>query len=79
MTGALDVPRLSPRRRALLKPFVRWGGTLWLVGASLTWTFCPPPNGEPAKAAPSVHYANLAGYYVECISLWPLIAYASVK
>jgi hypothetical protein len=50
----LDMPRLSSSRRALLKPFVRWGGTLWLVGASLTWTFCAPPHASQTCILPPI-------------------------
>ena len=50
----------------------------WLAAASLTWAFCPAPAASSTMAGAKHQYASVAGYYVECLSLWPLIAYATL-
>lgn len=49
----------------------------WLAAASLTWALCPAPAASTMAGAKH-QYASVAGYYVECLSLWPLIAYATL-
>ena len=54
-------------------------GYVWLAAASLTWLLCPPPHPTPARDTTAVHYSNAAGYLIECVSLWPLIAFSTLE
>ena len=54
-------------------------GYVWLAGASITWMLCPSPAPVPASLSTKVHYADEAAYYIECLSLWPAIAYFTLE
>jgi hypothetical protein len=47
----------------------------WLAAAALTWMLCPSPAPLPLSLSAGVRYADEAGYFIECLSLWPAIAY----
>lgn len=61
--------------RKVAKPL----GYLWLVGASMTWMLCPSPAPLPASLPTNVRYADEAAYFVECLSVWPAIAYLTLE
>lgn len=61
--------------RKVAKPL----GYLWLVGASMTWMLCPSPAPLPASLPANIRYADEAAYFVECLSVWPAIAYVTLE
>lgn len=52
-------------------------GYVWLTGAAVTWMLSPEP--WPASLSTKVQYADEAAYFVECLSLWPAIAYFTLE
>ena len=63
---------------ALRTRVVRAVGYSWLVAASLTWMFCPSPNSPPPMHEKTAQIVGSAGYFIECVTLWPLIAFATL-
>ena len=57
----------------LAKKLAKGFGIVWLACAVLTWTLCPSP--APLHPYQPAKYADEVGYLVECLSLWPAIAY----
>ncbi len=51
----------------------------WLAAAALTWMLCPSPAPFPPSLSVGVRYADEAGYLIECLSLWPAIAYFTLQ
>ena len=52
-------------------------GYLWFMGAAMTWMLCPSPS--PLHVSSPAKYADEAGYFAECLSLWPAVAYFTLE
>ena len=52
-------------------------GYIWFTGAAMTWMLCPSPS--PLHDSPTAKYADEAGYFIECLSLWPAIDYFTLE
>ena len=52
-------------------------GIVWLSCATITWMLCPSP--VPMHSSLTAKYADEAGYLIECLSLWPAIAYFTLE
>jgi hypothetical protein len=72
------LPSAYDHFEALRARFAKPLGCAWLAAACLTWVVCPMPAQAPANSA-KLEYANAAGYFVECLSLWPAIAYLTAR
>lgn len=67
--------QLASLAHRLSKPL----GGMWFAAAVLTWLICPNPAPHAPAATARLEYAQRAGYFVECLSLWPAIAYYTGK
>ena len=52
-------------------------GYLWFLAAAMTRMLCPSPS--PLHESSPAKYADEAGYFAECLSLWPAIAYFTLE
>jgi hypothetical protein len=70
--------RNAPKSNRASAKLLRVLGAVWLAAASITWALCPSPTPMAKGNNSTVQYADLAGYYIECLSMWPLIAYSTL-
>lgn len=77
--NALPRPAHITLSTALRSRFARVVKYAWFAAASLTWLFCPPPGPSLPGNTSTAHFASAAGYFIECVTLWPLIAYSTLQ
>jgi hypothetical protein len=67
--------RVIDRAGKIAKPL----GYGWLAAAGLTWMLCPSPAPFPSSLSAGVRFADEAGYLIECLTLWPAVAYFTLE
>ena len=80
LDSCADLSAFSGSRHSVVEFARKVGKTIgyfWFIAAAMTWIFCPSPS--PLHLSSPAKYADEAGYFAECLSLWPAIAYYTLE